>query len=287
MALQSNVLAGNFLTCSWRFCRYSRAFLLTVHSGAQTHKSSHCKQTSQHCKQKIKCKQKTIVRTKAPKLSCKQTRSTISRRLPIIRKSCILLLKWPQRRGFVVWGLWDEKSWFAQCNRFGGACGMTSSDFLVCRHHWISTNVVNSLEPSLGRLSHKGRQKNVDAFLCSLSETGWIWFRGVRLQTPNSVSFFALTEFRGENSVTPSQPNICVTKRTHRVFRRTHQACPQTQWGSVSSLVGGGPRSDLGFPRPDTRSISGWFFAIRYAIGIVILSLCPNYLVQKWASGLF
>ena len=52
------------------------------------------------------------------------------------------------------------------------------------------------------------------------------------------MSFFALTEFRGENSVSSSQPSICVPKRTHRVCRRTHRVCPKTQWGSVSSLLG-------------------------------------------------
>ena len=41
--------------------------------------------------------------------------------------------------------------------------------------------------------------------------------------------FFFLTEFRGENSVSSSQPMICVPKRTHRVFRRTHRVCPKTQ----------------------------------------------------------
>ena len=36
---------------------------------------------------------------------------------------------------------------------------------------------------------------------------------------PNSVSFSGLTEFWGANSVSSSQPIICVPKRTHRVFR--------------------------------------------------------------------
>ena len=40
-----------------------------------------------------------------------------------------------------------------------------------------------------------------------------------------------------ENSVSSSQPIICVPKWTHRVFRRTHRVCPKTQWGSVSSLL--------------------------------------------------
>ena len=52
----------------------------------------------------------------------------------------------------------------------------------------------------------------------TLSETGRIRFWRARFQTPNSVSFFALTEFWGENSVSSSQPIFCVTKRTHRVF---------------------------------------------------------------------
>ena len=56
-----------------------------------------------------------------------------------------------------------------------------------------------------------------------------ILFRRVRFQTPNSVSFSGLTEFRGANSVSSSQPIICVQTRTHRVFRRTHRVCPRTQ----------------------------------------------------------
>ena len=61
------------------------------------------------------------------------------------------------------------------------------------------------------------------------SETGRIRFRRVRFQTPNSVSFFGLTEFRGANSVSSFQPIICVQKRTHRVSGRTHRVCRRTQ----------------------------------------------------------
>ena len=49
--------------------------------------------------------------------------------------------------------------------------------------------------------------------------------------------FLALTEFHGANSVSSSQPIICVPKRTHRVLLGTHQVCPKTQWGSVSSFL--------------------------------------------------
>ena len=41
--------------------------------------------------------------------------------------------------------------------------------------------------------------------------------------------YFALTELRGENSVSSSQPIICVPKWTHRVYRRTHRVCSWTQ----------------------------------------------------------
>ena len=61
------------------------------------------------------------------------------------------------------------------------------------------------------------------------SETGRIRFRGVRFQTPNSVSFLGLTEFRGAGSVSSSQPIICVPMRAHQVFRRTHRVCRKTQ----------------------------------------------------------
>ena len=46
-------------------------------------------------------------------------------------------------------------------------------------------------------------------------------------QTPSSVSFLALVEFRGENSVSWTQPAICVPKRTHRASRGTHRVLPQ------------------------------------------------------------
>ena len=63
-----------------------------------------------------------------------------------------------------------------------------------------------------------------------LSETGRIRFWTVRFQTPNSVSFLALTEFQGENSVSSSQPLICVTKvtkQTHRVFAELTEFAPK------------------------------------------------------------
>ena len=46
----------------------------------------------------------------------------------------------------------------------------------------------------------------------SLSETGGIRFRGVQFQTPSSVSFPGLTEFRGANSVSSFQPIIELTE---------------------------------------------------------------------------
>ena len=62
-----------------------------------------------------------------------------------------------------------------------------------------------------------------------LSERGRIRFRRVRFQTPSSVSFLGLTEFRGASSVSSCQPVVCGPKRTHRVSRRTHRACRRTQ----------------------------------------------------------
>ena len=60
-----------------------------------------------------------------------------------------------------------------------------------------------------------------------ISETGRIRLRRVRFQTPNSVSFSGLTEFRGASSVSSSQPIICVPKRTHRVFSQNSPSLPQ------------------------------------------------------------
>ena len=57
------------------------------------------------------------------------------------------------------------------------------------------------------------------------SETGRIRFRGVRFQTPNSVSFLGLTEFRGAN--------FCA-KANSPSFSQNSPSLPQN---SVSSLL--------------------------------------------------
>ena len=44
-----------------------------------------------------------------------------------------------------------------------------------------------------------------------------------------AAQFLALTELCGENSVSSSQPIICVPKRTHQVFRIPHRVCRKTQ----------------------------------------------------------
>ena len=94
-----------------------------------------------------------------------------------------------------------------------------------------------------------GKQARFTLNFCSgmplrkVHELTFLWFglSGpllIRFQTPNSVSFFALTEFRGANSVSSSQPIIfCVPKQTHRVFRRTHRVCRRTQWVLSSETV--------------------------------------------------
>ena len=121
----------------------------------------------------------------------------------------------------------------------GGYCEGLFPD-TVCwtrlRNTWITYSLADlpPIRINLGKIWN----------FCALSMANYIsWkrgrirFRGVRFQTPNSVSFLGLTEFWGANSVSSSQPIICVPKRTHRVFRRTHRVCRKTQWGSVSSLL--------------------------------------------------
>ena len=60
-----------------------------------------------------------------------------------------------------------------------------------------------------------------------LSETGRIRFRRVRFQTPNSVSFSALTEFWGANSVSSSQPIICVPNGLTEFFAELTEFAPK------------------------------------------------------------
>ena len=78
------------------------------------------------------------------------------------------------------------------------------------------------MSPKFGS-KHQLRIKN---HCHQISETGRIRFRRARFQTPNAVSFLALTELQGENSVSSSWPTVCVCarqKRTHPVLRRTHR----------------------------------------------------------------
>ena len=64
----------------------------------------------------------------------------------------------------------------------------------------------------------------VDPTQTELCKFGWVWSSLRRVQffkTPSPMSFLVLTELWGENSVSSSQPTVCVPKQTHRVFRRT------------------------------------------------------------------
>ena len=56
----------------------------------------------------------------------------------------------------------------------------------------------------------------------------------VQFQTPSSVSFLPSPSSRGQ---TQWVPRSLLSKRTHRVFRRTHRVHHKTQWGSLSSLL--------------------------------------------------
>ena len=89
--------------------------------------------------------------------------------------------------------------------------------------HWAAKHrnkskitVLQELRSSRVVLSKKSSfSKEVGVMKSLQSETGRIQFRGVRCRTPNSVSFFGLTELRGANSVSSS--------------RRTRRVCPKTQ----------------------------------------------------------
>ena len=119
------------------------------------------------------------------------------------------------------------------CQQF--CCHMGGSHILGLKlgssQTWLSQTCPNwGTDAGLGRES-SGSVATILVTSASLfdSETGRIRFRGVRFQTPSSVSFLAFTEFRGASSVSSSRPVICVPKRTHRVFRRTQRVCRKTQ----------------------------------------------------------
>ena len=70
------------------------------------------------------------------------------------------------------------------------------------------------------------------------SETGQIRFRRAQFQTPSSVSFLALTEFRGESSVSSPQPIICVPRELTEFFAELTEFVPsEAQWVLFSETV--------------------------------------------------
>ena len=78
---------------------------------------------------------------------------------------------------------------------------------------------------------HSGWRWLVNSSRTLSAETPYIFGDGPNTVSESTVSntelseFFGLTEFRGANSVSSFQPIICVPRRTHRVFRRTHRVC--------------------------------------------------------------
>ena len=73
-----------------------------------------------------------------------------------------------------------------------------------CRKRWEANGNDQKRDPKRQKMTKwlpRGDQE---------SETGRIRFRRARFQTPTSVSFLGLTEFRGANSVSSSRPIICV-----------------------------------------------------------------------------
>ena len=75
----------------------------------------------------------------------------------------------------------------------------------------------------------------------STSETGRIRFQRARFQTPSSVSFFALTEFRGEMSVSSSQHILFVWQsELTEFFAELTEFAPklsEAQWVLFSETV--------------------------------------------------
>ena len=59
----------------------------------------------------------------------------------------------------------------------------------------------------------------------------------MRFQTPSSVSFSGLTEFRGGTSVFLSAYDLCAEANSPSFFVELTEFAPKTQWGSVSSLL--------------------------------------------------
>ena len=105
--------------------------------------------------------------------------------------------------------MWHKRGGFV-CHIFGCIC------HIFCRNPLILTDFYAIRTPIVWHLwGHT---------FCKCGGGG-----GQNYFQPSSVSFLALTEFRGESSVSSSQPIAGVPKRAHRVFRRTHQVYCKTQ----------------------------------------------------------
>ena len=113
--------------------------------------------------------------------------------------------------------------WWGHCwSNFGQALEILGNEASWCWHPW----------------DQRADAHGPRWFKKNCSETGRVRFRRARFRTPNSVSFFGPHQVPGGgNSVSSSQPSICVPKRSHRGFPRTHRVCCRSQWVLSSETV--------------------------------------------------
>ena len=91
---------------------------------------------------------------------------------------------------------------------------------------------MNLVERSRGN-GQRGNGPKVLRNFQRFSETGRIRFRGVRFQTPNSVSFFGLTEFRGASSVSFLSAYYLCAKANSPSLTQNSPILPQNSVGSL------------------------------------------------------
>ena len=103
------------------------------------------------------------------------------------------------------------------------------------------------------------------------SETSRIRFRGARFQTPSSVSFLGLIEFRGANSV--SSLSICLWKCELTEFlAETHRVC-----GSAAEL------SEFSLPKQYSRNSIPTHSPFLLLKSVVLDWLMVSYCLFLWS----
>ena len=135
--------------------------------------------------------------------------------------SVLLGLPWPALKGPLRSHFWKKRRSSRTGAGESSGNSLEASNALNCRVWASPSHTLDGKDPREALRAFPGSFRDFSGISSGKSQPYYwgcglqIWFWRAQSQTPNWVSFLVLAEFRGESSVSSSQPIICMPKRTH------------------------------------------------------------------------